>query len=87
MQNLIKTLADALLVDLLDKDYNGKNISKNEFDVMIESQKTSHQNKLDNCYELTLEQKRKLIDSFNKMLDNFKEYSQESLRINGRLIE
>lgn len=87
MQNLIKTLADTLFVDLINKDYNGANIDKNEFDVMIEAYKTEHKNKVDDCTELTSEQKSKLKDAFNKTLDNFKEYSQECLRINGRLIE
>ena len=87
MQNLIKTLADALFVDLVNKDYNGADINKNEFDVMIEAYKTEHKNRVDECSGLTLEQKRKLKDTFNKTLDNFKEYSQECLRINGRLIE
>lgn len=87
MQNIVKVLADTLLVDLFQKESQGANISKNEFDVMIEAYKTEHKNRVDECSGLTLEQKRKLKDTFNKTLDNFKEYSQECLRINGRLIE
>ena len=87
MQNLIKTLADTLFVDLVNKDCNGANINKNEFDVMIEAYKAEHKNRVDNCSRLTPEQKSKLKDTFNKTLDNFKEYGQECLRINGRLIE
>ena len=34
MQN-IKTLADLLLVHLIDKESKKQNISKNEFDIMI----------------------------------------------------
>ena len=44
MQNLIKTLADTLFVDLVNKDCNGANINKNEFDVMIEAYKAEHKN-------------------------------------------
>lgn len=87
MQNLIKTLADTLFVDLVNKDCNGANINKNEFDVMIEAYKAEHKNRVDDCSGLTPEQKSKLKDTFNKMLDNFKKYRQECLRINGRLIE
>ena len=87
MQNLIKTLADALFADLVNKDYNGADINKNEFDVMIEAYKAEHRNRVDDCSGLTPEQKSKLKDTFNKMLDNFKKYRQECLRINGRLIE
>lgn len=87
MQNLIKTLADTLFVDLVNKDCNGANINKNKFDVMIEAYKAEHKNRVDDCSRLTPEQKSKLKDTFNKMLDNFKKYRQECLRINGRLIE
>ena len=87
MQNLIKTLADTLFVDLVNKDCSGANINKNEFDVMIEAYKAEHKNRVDDCSGLTPEQKSKLKDTFNKMLDNFKKYRQECLRINGRLIE
>jgi hypothetical protein len=54
---------------------------------MIEAYKAEHKNRVDDCSGLTPEQKSKLKDTFNKMLDNFKKYRQECLRINGRLIE
>lgn len=38
MQNL-KTLANTLLLDLIDKESKGQNISKNDFDLMMEAYK------------------------------------------------
>ena len=37
MQNIVKVLANTLLVDLFQKESQGANISKNEFDVMMEA--------------------------------------------------
>lgn len=76
-----------MLIDLLRKEYSGANISKVEFDLMVESRKLAHEREVNNCPQLNDEQKRKLKDSFNKAADNIKEYSQECLRINNRLIE
>lgn len=76
-----------MLIDLLRKEYSGANISKVEFDLMVESRKLAHEREIDNCPQLNEEQKRKLKDSFNKAADNIKEYGQECLRINNRLIE
>ena len=87
MQNLIKTLADTLFVDLVNKDCNGANINKNEFDVMIEAYKKDHENKIDSSDRLSPEQKSKLKLLYNKSADSIKEYCQECLRINGRLLE
>lgn len=87
MQNLEKILSDIMLIDLLRKEYSGANISKVEFDLMVESRKLAHEREVNNCPQLSDEQKRKFKDSFNKAADNIKEYSQECLRINGRLIE
>ena len=87
MQNLEKILSDIMLIDLLRKEYSGANISKVEFDLMVESRKLAHEREVNNCPQLNDEQKRKLRDSFNKAADNIKEYSQECLRINNRLIE
>ena len=87
MQTLEKILSDIMLIDLLRKECSGANISKAEFDLMVESRKLAHEKEVDNCHQLSDEQKRKLKDSFNKSADNIKEYSQECLRINGRLIE
>ena len=87
MQNLEKILSDIMLIDLLRKEYSGANISKVEFDLMVESRKLTHEREIDNCPQLSDEQRRKLKDSFNKAADNIKEYSQECLRINNRLIE
>ena len=87
MQNLEKILSDIMLTDLLLKEYSGANISKVEFDLMVESRKLAHEREVNNCPQLSDEQKRKFKDSFNKAADNIKEYSQECLRINGRLIE
>lgn len=87
MQNLEKILSDIMLIDLLRKEYSGAKISKVEFDLMVESRKLAHEREIDNCPQLNDEQKRKLKDSFNKAADNIKEYSQECLRINNRLIE
>lgn len=76
-----------MLIDLLRKEYSGANISKVEFDLMVESRKLAHEREVNNCPQLNDEQKRKLKDSFNKAADNIKEYSQECLRISSRLIE
>ena len=87
MRTLEKILSDIMLIDLLRKECSDANISKAEFDLMVESRKLAHEKEVDNCPQLSDEQKRKLKDSFNKAADNIKEYSQECLRINGRLIE
>ena len=87
MQNIVKVLADTLLVDLFQKDSQGANISKNEFDVMMEAYKKDHENKIDSSDRLSLEQKSKLKLLYNKAADSIKEYCQECLRINGRLLE
>ena len=87
MQNIVKVLADTLLVDLFQKDSQGADISKNEFDLMMEAYKKDHEDKIDNSDRLSLEQKSKLKQLYNKAADSIKEYCQECLRINGRLIE
>lgn len=87
MQNIVKVLADTLLVDLFQKDAQGADISKNEFDVMMEAYKKDHENKIDSSDRLSLEQKSKLKQLYNKAADSIKEYCQECLQINGRLIE
>lgn len=87
MQNIVKVLADTLLVDLFQKDSQGADISKNEFDVMMEAYKKDHENKIDSSDRLSPEQKEKLKQLYNKAADSIKEYCQECLRINGRLIE
>ncbi len=86
MQNIVKVLADTLLVDLFQKDAQGADISKNEFDVMMEAYKKDHENKIDSSDRLSLEQKSKLKQLYNKAADSIKEYCQECLQINGRLI-
>mgnify|MGYP003425338986 FL=1 len=87
MQNIVKVLADTLLVDLFQKDSQGADISKNEFDVMMEAYKKDHENKIDSNDRLSPEQKSKLKQLYNKAADSIKEYCQECLRINGRLME
>lgn len=87
MQNIVKVLADTLLVDLFQKDSQGADISKNEFDVMMEAYKKDHENKIDSNDRLSPEQKSKLKQLYNKAADNIKDYCQECLRINGRLIK
>lgn len=87
MQNIVKVLADILLVDLSNKNIKGANISKNEFDVMMETYKKDHENRIDSSNQLKPEQKEKLKQLYNKAADNIKDYCQECLRINGRLIK
>ena len=87
MQNIVKVLADTLLVDLFQKDSQGADISKNEFDVMMEAYKKDHENKIDSSNQLKPEQKEKLKQLYNKAADNIKDYCQECLRIDGRLID
>ena len=87
MQNIVKVLADTLLVDLFNKNSKGADISKNEFDVMMEAYKKDHEDKIDSSDRLSPEQKRKLKLLYNKAADNIKDYCQECLRIDGRLID
>ena len=87
MQNIVKVLADILLVDLFQKDSLGADISKNEFDVMMEAYKKDHENKIDSSDRLSPEQKSKLKQHYNKVADSIKEYCQECLRLRGRLLE
>lgn len=87
MQNIVKVLADMLLVDLFNKNSKCADISKNEFDVMMEAYKKDHENRIDSSKQLKPEQKEKLKNLYNKTADNIKDYCQECLRIKGRLIE
>ena len=77
MQNIVKVLADTLLVDLFQKDSQAADISKNEFDVMMEAYKKDHENKIDSSDRLSPEQKSKLKQLYNKAADSIKEYCQE----------
>ena len=87
MQNIVKVLADTLLVDLFQKDLQDADISKNEFDVMMEAYKKEHENKIGSSDRLSPEQKEKLKTLYNNAADNIKDYCQECLRIDGRLID
>ena len=87
MQNIVKVLADTLLVDLFNKNSKGADISKNEFDVMMEAYKKDNENRIDCSNQLKSEQKEKLKNLYNKAADNIKDYCQECLRIEGRLIK
>lgn len=86
MQN-IKTLADLLLVDLIDKESKKQNISKNEFDIMMEAYKKGYEDSIKNNNKLTSDQKNKLKELYDKAADSIKDYCQECLSIDGRLIE
>lgn len=87
MQNIVKVLADTLLVDLFQKNSQGDDISKNEFDIMMEAYKKDYENKIDSSDQLSPEQKSKLKLLYNKIVDNTKDYCQGCLHIKGRLIE
>ncbi len=87
MQNIVKVLADTLLVDLLQKNSKGTNISKSEFEAMMEAYKKEHGNRIDDSKQLTTEQQRKLKELYNKASDNVKDYCLECLRIDGRLVK
>ena len=87
MQNIVKVLADTLLVDLFNKNSKGADISKNEFDVMMEAYKKDHENRIDSSKQLKPEQKEKLKQLYNKVADNIKDYCQECLSIEGRLVK
>ena len=86
MQNL-KTLANTLLLDLIDKESKGQNISKNDFDLMMEAYKKDYEDNIENSSNLTSEQKKRLKHLYNVAADSIKEYCQECLRIDGRLVE
>lgn len=86
MQNL-KTLANTLLLDLIDKESKGQNISKNDFDLMMEAYKKDYEDNIENSRNLTSEQKKRLKHLYNAAADSIKEYCQECLRIDGRLVE
>lgn len=85
MQN-IKRMADALLLDLINKESNGLSIKKENFDFMIEVYKKDYGEEI-NSRKLEKEQKKILRDLYNKAADSIKDYCQECLRIKGRLIE
>lgn len=86
MQNL-KTLANTLLLDLIDKESKGQNISKNDFDLMMEAYKKDYEDNIENSRNLTSEQKKRLKHLYNVAADSIKDYCQECLRIDGRLVE
>ena len=54
---------------------------------MMEAYKKDHENRIDCSNQLKSEQKEKLKNLYNKTADNIKDYCQECLRIEGRLIE
>lgn len=87
MQNVIRNLADLLLIDLFQKNSIGANISKSEFDVMVEAYKKDHEEKINSSRQLTIEQKNKLKELFNKASDSIKDYCQECLHLNGKLVK
>ena len=58
MQNIVKILADTLLVDLFNKNSKGADISKSEFDVMMEAYKKDYENRIDSSNQLEPEQKK-----------------------------
>ena len=86
MQNL-KTLANTLLLDLIDKESKGQNISKNDFDLMMEAYKKDYEDNIEKSRNLTSEQKKRLKHLYNVAADSIKDYCQECLRIDGRLVE
>jgi len=86
MQNL-KTLANTLLLDLINKESKGQNISKNDFDLMMEAYKKDYEDNIENSRNLTSEQKKRLKHLYNVAADSIKDYCQECLRIDGRLVE
>lgn len=86
MQNL-KTLANTLLLDLIEKESKGQNINKIEFDVMMEAYKKTYETNIENSNNLTPEQKKRLKHLYNNAADSMKDYCQECLRIEGRLVE
>ena len=87
MQNIVKLLADTILVDLFQKNSKRADISKNEFDVMIAAYKKDHEQRIDNSNQITSDQKSKLKNIYTEIADNVKDYCQESLRIEGRLVD
>ncbi len=82
----IKRMADALLLDLINKESNGLSIKKENFDFMMEAYKKDYGEEI-NSRKLEKEQKKILRDLYNKAADSIKDYCQECLRIKGRLIE
>ncbi len=76
-----------MIIDLFEKNTKGANISKNEFDVMMMAYKKDHENRIDSSDQLSPKQKEKLKQLYNKAAENIKDYCQECLRIDGRLVE
>jgi uncharacterized membrane-anchored protein YhcB (DUF1043 family) len=70
---------------LFNKNSKGADISKSEFDVMMEAYKKDYENRIDSSNQLEPEQKEKLKQLYNKVAENIKDYCQECLRIDGRL--
>lgn len=87
MQNIYKIIADMLLGDLYQKKSQGRNISKKKFDMMIESYKLDHEDKINKNSQINKERKAILKDLYNKTADNVRDYCLESLRDKGTLIE
>lgn len=87
MQNIYKTIADMLLGDLYQKKSQGKNISKKEFNLMIQGYKIDHDIRINNNKFINKERKVILKELYNKTADNVRDYCLESLRDKGTLIE
>lgn len=86
MQNM-KILTETLLLVLYDKYSKGQNIRKEELDVLIESCKKDHESNVDSDDNLTETQRKKLKFLYDNAADSMKDYCQECLRIEGRLVE
>ena len=54
---------------------------------MMEAYKKDHENRIDSSKQLKPEQKEKLKQLYNKVADNIKDYCQECLSIEGRLVK
>ena len=54
---------------------------------MMEAYKKDHENRIDSSKQLRPEQEEKLKNLYNTAADNIKDYCQECLCIEGRLVK
>jgi len=86
MNNILRLLADPVFVTIWNKYINGTKISRLELKDIIEGCKVRHDADVLSS-GLSLEDKLKLMEKYSHLADAVNEYTEERLRIEGKLEE
>ncbi len=82
----LENIGNTLLVELLQRYTNGENITKANLEVTFEAQKQCEEKRIENV-PITDQEKESLKRKLSKASDATKEYAEELLRCQKRLIE